>query len=219
MIVYTVIFNEYDTLKDPTVVEEGTKYFVFSETEQKSDIWTWIPTNLTSIKDQRMFKILAFMWFADPETLYIDGSIQIVCRPDQWLGENIEWTDDLDFIGLEHREFDCIFDEADIITERGRVGLAEISAQMSHYRKVMPKNHGLIKTGWIYRRRTERVVSFCHNWWLQVKEFSHRDQLAWGYLAYVHGLQYTVLPYNDFRQAFKLYDHERNLMINLMTKK
>ena len=39
MIVYTVITNDYDTLRDPRVVTPGWRYVCFSDQPIESDVW------------------------------------------------------------------------------------------------------------------------------------------------------------------------------------
>ena len=203
MIVYTVIYNDYDTLKEPTVVDPNCRYICFSNTPQESDVWEWRFKNMLSVRDQRILKIMAPQWeFMGEEVLYIDGSIQIVCNPSEFCKE-------LDTLTvLEHRETNCVYQEAEWMLIRERDSFETIMEYVGILRdfKEEPRS-GIAKTGWMYINTCDYHPNF-KDWAEDVQRYSIRDQLSFHFNMKSF---YDILPYDKFRVGFKLKDHTKNL--------
>ena len=204
MIVYTIIFNNYDTLKDPSIIDPNCRYICFSNTPKISNVWEYRFRNMLSVRDQRSLKIMAPFWeFFGEDTLYIDGSMQIVCKPSEFCKEMDKLT------VLEHRETDCLYQEAGWMIERERDSFNSLANQVKYYRELRhPKHTGLAKNGWMFRPKYDPSKDNredYYQWLMDVHRFSIRDQISFGFRFRD---KYDTLPYNRFRTGFKLKDHD-----------
>ena len=113
MTVYTIIYNDYDKLKDPIWPSAGVRYIVYSNTPQKSGVWEWIKTDFPNgVRSQRKLKLLGHEQLMD-DTVYIDASILLYCDIKNFLryypGQ---------LILLEHRIRYCVYDEYEVCSAR-----------------------------------------------------------------------------------------------------
>lgn len=207
MIVYTVIMDDYDTLKDPRFIDEGCRYVCFTNTPKESDVWEIVHVDLKEVKDQRRLKIIGYQDFEDQHSVYIDASIEIkgsvYVFAQQW---------DYDLTLLQHRGRTCIYQEADAVLSLEKDNPQIVWSQMDRYVKdKFPKNSGMIQTGLLMRRRTEELDAFCDAWWAEVEKGSKRDQLSFNYVAWKQKKEYDIVPYTTFDQCFKLYGHKSEI--------
>jgi len=203
MIVYTVIFDDYDSLKEPRYVDPNCKYICYSNTPKESDVWEYKYADLKSVKDQRRLKILGYQDFDDNVSLYIDASIEIKASVNTFAEQ---WYEDLTM--LQHRGRDCIYQEAKAVVDMAKDSSMTVQVQMMNYkRQNFPEHEGMIQSGMIIRRRNKQLDTFCNLWWREVSRFSKRDQLSFNYVAWKLGKDYGVVPYSMFQQCFQLYGH------------
>ena len=208
MIVYTIIYNNYDNLKEPTVVDPDCEYIVFSNTPQKSKVWKWMEVGMSEIKDQRKIKITGptnrvSSAYSIKDNLYIDASILIRCKPSIFCAQ-LEG----DLVMLQHRGRDCIYKEGAAVLDYGKEEPEIVKEQLDKYRdEGYPECYGLIQTGWMLRRFNQDVADFSFAWWEEVKTHSKRDQLSFNYVAWKLNKEYEVLDNHIFRRGFRLFTH------------
>ena len=202
MICYTVITNNWDTLKEP-VISEGWEYICFTDDpELRSDVWDMRVTD----RPQREVKIKGYKYFGNEPALYIDGSIKIIGDLNRFTGAiRRDWS------AWKHPLRDCIFDEAEaVITGKDR-DRAEVMTQMERYESI-PRNWGLWQTGVMYGDfRIEWVRKLSRLWYHEVANGIDRDQLSLSYCAWAMGKKPHSIPEVVIDKFFKLHFHRDSL--------
>ncbi len=202
MTIYTVIFNNYDTLKDPRFIDPNVRYVCYSNTPQVSDVWEIIHVDMTEVKDQRKLKILQYQDL-DDWTVYIDASIEIKASVYSFA---YQWEED--FTVLQHRGRNCIYTEADAVLSLEKDSPEVVHEQIEKYQyERYPRQAGMIQTGLLMRRRNPAVDKFCKAWWKEVRDHSVRDQLSFNYIAWKQAKGYDIIPFTTFEQCFRLHGH------------
>lgn len=189
MIVYTAIFNDYDTLRD-IYLPEGWKAVCFSDRPLKSNIWD-VQVIPNSEKIYRCIKICPYNYLPWERTIWIDGNLE-------YLGN---W-EDLDLPGftvMRHPERKWVHEEAFACIYLKKDTPETIRQQMIRYEKAE-----LVATGVLIRDPESFSADFATDWWAEVRDFSVRDQLSFGPMARRHGLKYNKLP---FLQGFFKHKH------------
>ena len=202
MICYTVITNKYDTLKDPKVVADGWEYIVYSDVEQKSDVWEYRHTD----KAQRDLKINGHKLFPGELTLYVDGSIEILTDLNLFMMPIKH-----DFSIWRHPVRDCIFDEAEAVIKHKGLDEDVVNEQMKRY-KDMPPHWGLGQTGVMLRDfGVDWVCDVCDSWWGEVSTGLDRDQLSLTFVMWSMFKRPHFIPCQIINKHFKLHLHNKNL--------
>ena len=200
MIVYTCITNDYDDLKDPTVITPGWEYICYSDVEQRSDVWDCRITE----KTQREVKILGYHEFGHEPALYVDGSIQIMGNLDNFV-RGIR----SDFSLWKHPDRDCIFDEAEAVVNLRGQDKARVDEQMKRY-DAIPRHWGLGQTGVMFRDfSVEWVRALSYIWYQEVRQGVSRDQLSLSYLSWLMGRKPFFIPEAVIGRHFRLFHHKR----------
>jgi hypothetical protein len=86
-----------------------------------------------------------------------------------------------------------------------------IEKQMKKYKKEKyPMHKGLIENTVILRRHNmPEVVSLGEAWWLEIKQFSKRDQLSFSYVAWKQNFHY--MPIDGFLWDIKRLKYNNKL--------
>ena len=203
MTVYTIIYNDYDKLKDPIWPSAGVRYIVYSNTPQKSGVWEWIKTDFPNgVRSQRKLKLLGHEQLMD-DTVYIDASILLYCDIKNFLryypGQ---------LILLEHRSRDCVYDEYEVCSARKLDDQKTMNDQITRYiDEDYPTDNGMVQTGVLIRRGVY-LNRFYRAWWKEIKRGSLLDQLSLNYMADKLNIEYGIIPYAEFRKNFKLCLHD-----------
>jgi len=204
MVVYTAIIGAYDTLKDPTVIDDGVRYVCFTDQpDVKSKVWeihqidyddSISPALLT-----RKFKLLPHCFFPKTKTsVWADASLQIRGSIKSLLS-NYQSTSNLLF--FPHQERFCIYDEAAICVLGFVKKMKEsIYPQMMKYlSEGFPYNYGLLCGGFMARNHNDAAVKKAmEDWYMEVERFSPRDQLSLPYVLWKHHLDYDLIPYDIY---------------------
>lgn len=194
--VYTAIFGNYDDLKPPLIRKAtGWKYVCFTDQPIESDVWEIrnVPViNNDPSKTARYYKIMFHKHIETDLSLWIDATFIINTNLNRW------WRRFQDpFTAIRHPFDNCIYTDAQscINAEKGDRGTIE--KQVAHYRSIgVPMRNGLISSGILMRRKEERTIQFCETWWDQVKRWSNRDQIAYGYANFKHTGVVNLIDWN-----------------------
>jgi hypothetical protein len=183
--VYTAIFGPYDDLKEPEVVTEGWKYICYTNQDFKSDVWEVrrVPVmDIGPAKTARYYKIMSHKHIETEFSLWIDGTFVINTDLNEWWKKFKK-----PFTAIRHPFDNCIYKDAAACLELGRGDRKAIERQIAFYKALnIKKNIGLIASGILMRQRCSTVNQFCNTWWEQVRRWSERDQIAWGYAKHRH---------------------------------
>ena len=185
-VVFTVIVGGYDSIKQPTVIDNRFDYILFSDAVEEIEtngVWKVMPIRFKSDKlwlTARYPRLtLDPVFYEYQASLYIDGSIQITSkhiydRCVELANRGVEWG------GAKHPSRNCIYDEMNAIIGLGWVHDYEVLDWYLFLKKEgFPNNFGLFETGLIFRLHTDTVRNVCSMWWHSLEKFSlRRDQFC-----------------------------------------
>lgn len=199
--VYTAIFDDYDTLKDPQEANPEVNYICFSDTPKSSDIWNVriVNPDYSYRKENRRYKVLAHKFLNCEYSFYVDGSVELKSdiSPyiETWVGEN-------DIAMALHPGRDCLYDEAAVCRCRKLDSPKTIAKQIQRYREEgYPEHNALTGNTFILRRHTPKIAELNELWWHEIDNYSIRDQLSFNYVVWKLGVEYSLFPftYHDAR--------------------
>jgi len=196
-LIYTANIGNYDNLQINTC--EGWKNAAIDMPYGFDDY--------TQVKSARLYKIMPYFWHEHDISLWVDSNIKMSNGFDA--DEALEWMGDADMLMVEHGR-DCIYDEARACIERKKDSPKVIMKQIKHYESEgYPTNEGLFATGFMMRRHNDRVHELMMEWWNQVAEYSHRDQLSFNYALWKTGNKVKVaeIPYKYTYEEGRLRLH------------
>ncbi len=188
MIVYTAIFNDYDTLRD-IYLPRGWQAVCFSDRKLKSRTWD-VQVIENSPKIYRKIKILPYSYLPWERTIWIDGNL---VRRDNW-----ELLDREGFWVMKHPERRTVHEEATACIRLGKDSAGVIARQVERYGP-----SPLVATGVLIREPESYPREFALDWWAEVENFSHRDQLSFGPMADRHGVDYRSMLFLEGFTKFK----------------
>lgn len=197
--VYTAIFSKYDELKEPAFTTQGWKYVCYTDQDFKSDVWEvrkvpvmeWGPA-----KTARWYKIMFHKHIETEFSLWVDGTFIINTNLNRWWKRFAP-----PFTAIQHPYDNCIYTDAQSCIEAGKGQKSLIERQIALYKALnIPKNSGLIASGVLMRQKTPEVSKFCRIWWDQVRSWSERDQIAWGYANFKYPELVNKIEWNYQKQ-------------------
>lgn len=178
--IYTVIFSDYEDLKEPRIITPGWKYICFTDQPLTSKIWeirqvdTWANKRMHS----REYKINFDRYIDDEESIYIDGSFTINCNLEKWWKR---FSTPATFV--QHPRRNCVFDEIKQCIEYKRCDIGKLEKQRSAYTGVVKPRSGVIQSGLMMRRKAPEVIALMREWWNELQKYSTRDQISMAYVA------------------------------------
>lgn len=215
--IYTVITNNYDTLKEPLVITPGWDYIAFIDKNTKAPqntVW-----QIRHIEDhaglhpfsnpsltQRWFKIHHHK--ALPEykiTCYIDGSTQMV-RDISGIFSYFQGG----MMLKRHLLRDCIYAEGEACISLGKDKYDIIQNQLHQYAvKGMPIRYGLYETGFIIRSNNKQINEIMEEWYREIAVHSIRDQVSLPYILWKYRYNPHAVHYSLVHQYIKVHPHRR----------
>jgi hypothetical protein len=206
-VIYTCNLNNYDSLKEPTIITPGWRYVYYTndmnDMNLRSTVWEPLYINVAGSKEARRVKILNPHREADI-SIWIDASMTINCDLDKFVQQNCK----SDFNLLSHPDRRCIYEEAEVCIKRKKDDPNIITNQINSYRQQnYPRNNGMVATGVIVRRKNELVNQFCEKWWGEVSKGSRRDQLSFNYVNWKNPINYNLIPFDILKSDFILNKH------------
>lgn len=217
-VVYTSILGNYDTLRQPLVVNDDVDYICFTDSSTKEKIGVWqirqVPDELKYlpiVKQQRILKICPHRYLKEYDiSIWIDGNFQIICDIDKFIDQY-----DLDKNPIYtriHLIRKCIYKEADACISFGKDSRQTIQKQIQRYRdEGYPENIGMVETGIMLRKHNDpKCQLICNMWASEVLKGSHRDQLSFNYVCWKNHYVVGNMK-NEFKLSsngtFKYYGH------------
>lgn len=205
--VFTFIFGDYDTLKQPTIINRDWDHFVYTDQEPdtlvnpSTGLDPWQPLqpllNLmgTPTADNRKKQAVAHMIEGHLQlgreydiTVSIGAQIQINCDLDEYL---MRFRPDARLLLIRHPDRACLFDEAEACVLLAKDKAERVGKQRLRYTQAgHPPGWGLFATGVMavnHRNppRNERLHwwrDMFQDWWREVERGSCRDQIALPYV-------------------------------------
>jgi len=212
MIVYTAILEDYDTLLEPRVREDGIRYVcVTDRAPSETKGWEVLLTERTEAHprlQQRSYKILSHRLFPESEiTLYVDGNFELLVDPRD-LAER--YLADSDIALFRHPQRDGIFAELEACAVLGKEDPETLAAVAAKYRaEGLPEVGFLFAGGLILRRHTPAIADFNEAWYEELLQSTYRDQPPLGYTLWRTGVTPATIDkdiwHNDL---FNFYAHK-----------
>lgn len=195
--VYTVMFGNYDNLKEPVVTPDNVDFYLITDDCNicKESKWTYLNTSkwkrYTSKLDahlkNRWFKTHPHMLFPDYKySLYIDASIKIITD----VTEHINKIGKLGIAMHKHHMLDCVYDELEVVRMYKRDSIQNFKKMEELYKSInFPKHYGLLEGCVIARRHNdENVICIMEDWWKYILLYCRRDQLSLPVVLYNNGV-------------------------------
>jgi hypothetical protein len=175
-LLYTTIFGPYDDLKEPKKPNHGWDFKCFTNQDITSDRWEIVKVEGDdNRKLSRKYKILP------PEgydlTVYVDATFYLKGTLDHFALSKTEgiWLN-------PHTQRQCLYEEAQIVKDKGLDDSELVEAQVQRYREVgYPEQNGLYRCGILVRDNSPAVRNLNRIWWEEVERGSWRDQISFPY--------------------------------------
>lgn len=206
--VYTVLTNNYDTLRMPIARPAGYEFICFTDNPNlQVSGWQmrYVQPSDNPVKQQREIKIRPHVFLPEFKfTIYHDASTQ--------LKRDISYIIRNHFRGGSmfklHPTRRCVYTEGATCIELGKDSAESINRQLDIYRADgMPANFGMYETGIIFRENRADVNAMCDAWWDQVKQYSHRDQVSLPYVLWKSGYRPGEIAYNVLSSFITIFKH------------
>lgn len=190
-VIYSAIIGDYD---EPISHELpfGWTYKLFTDNRNiKGDCVTYIdvPSDLSPTKFARKIKILPWEYIDFDICLWVDGNTRFK-KEEIWnLAKH-------DFVASSHPMRNCLYEEGEKIVELQKDNKEMVDRVLERYEKDgFPKDYGLIASHAIIRKNTEQNKNLCTEWWKEVRGYSHRDQLSFGYVLWKNPIDIHLVPF------------------------
>ena len=190
-VVYTCITGGYDSLIDPTFITNDFDYICFTDNlELKSDVWDIKPLpketdELSQIKKQRYVKINPHKLLGDYElSIWVDGNVELKGDLNDFISKKIK-DDDIICVP-KHPQRNCIYEEERAVVAMKKDVKENTQPQIERYKKEgFPKKYGLLQSNILIRRHNNPdCIKLMEDWFEEVKNGSHRDQLSFNYVTW-----------------------------------
>jgi hypothetical protein len=212
IVIYTAIFNNYDTLKEPLTLTKNCDYICFTDNlKLKSKSWKIVfvdKLDMSSSLCNRKLKILGpYNELKDYKiSLYIDGTILIKSDLSKFFAEYAE----LNLGNFKHPRRACIYKEFVSCIAEKKGNSQKIILQCHDYAKDnMPFEFGLSDNKIILRNNQDHIVkNIMYEWWDNVTKYAGRDKTCLPYVLFKNGLNYSFFKENILsNEYFEIWPH------------
>ena len=192
-VIYTCITGGYDGIIEPQQISDGFDYVCFTDDESmKSNIWDIRPLpketeGLSQVKKQRYVKINPHLLLNEYDiSIWVDGNVTIKSDLNKFVSENV--VDNCSVYVPKHPQRNCIYAEEKVVLKMGKDKIDRTRPQIDRYRKEgFPENYGLLQSNILLRKHNEQdCIKLMEEWFNELKNGSHRDQLSFNYAAWKH---------------------------------
>ncbi|WP_407378851.1 glycosyltransferase domain-containing protein [Methanobrevibacter sp.] len=195
--IYTAFTGDYDTLKEPEVIDENCDYICFTDNpDLESDLWKIIPMEdsiLDNNRKAKQYKLLPHKYLKDYKySFWLDGTFKIKGSIREYIYKNIKA--DSKMLVVVHTERDCVYEEYKASKIIPRYPRAVMEEQVEYYRSQgFPKNYGLGVMGALFRQHNHPdVVKLMDDWWDENIKYTNQDQLSFAYVCWKNDFHPSV---------------------------
>jgi len=190
-VIYTCITSGYDTIIEPKVITSGFDYICFTDNmAMESSVWEMRPLpketeKLSQVKKQRYVKINPHLLLSEYDvSIWVDGNVTIKSNLNEFVDKFL--STEYSIYVPKHPSRDCIYAESKAVLAMKKDVNANVDPQIERYKKEgFPKNYGLLQSNIILRKHNdENCIKFMEQWFEELKNGSHRDQLSFNYVAW-----------------------------------
>ena len=206
-IIYTVITGNYDTIKQPLVVEEGVEYVLFTNNPEINDAGVW-----------KVVQIPSEQWLGRTErenNILLSRKVKML--PHEYLPEGAEWSIYIDadmlikesltellndlhentlFAACRHSYCASVKQEINDLINKVMVDAHQVEQQWQRYVEwSFEDNLGISENGLLIRKhRDARVAQLMELWWEEYQNGCLRDQVSFMPCMY----RTDFMPYFQF---------------------
>ena len=222
IIIYTTITGNYDTIKQPLVVEEGVEYVLFTNNREIKDAGVWRVVQIPSKEWQgrterennillsRKVKMLPHKYLPEGAewSIYIDADMLIKEPLTKLLNDLHE---DILFAACRHSYCKSVSEEINDLRTKGMVDATQIGNQWQRYAECGFKDDlGISENGLLIRRHNDaRVAQLMELWWEEYQKGCLRDQVSLmpcmcrtGFMPYFQFIEMDIRN-NNFVEVMK----------------
>ena len=193
LVIYTVLFGNYDSIKEPMYITPNCDYFIITDQKIKADsVWKKYPLEKFNVQIKEFSNLDPHLLFPEYNySMFVDANLQIITdmRPVFRQLEN-------KFIAIHNQPGrDCAYQEAVEIIVINKAPKNEVNKQMNSYKKErFPKHYGLFRTCVVVREHNnEKCIQLMDEWWKNIKMYTKRDQLSFTYALWKMKLDKKVV--------------------------
>lgn len=210
VVVYTVITNGYDNLRECLIDNPNYDYIAYVDEltpVPKNTKWQIRPIpddikHLDKIMQQAHIKILPHKYFPEYDiSIFCDGKVQMTRDVTELL------TDDMMFATNKHPHRDCIYDECSVLSKLGFEKRNVIANVIDMLKKNnYPTHHGLLDTCMMIRRHNDPYVYEIMDqvWQLIVDLDVTRLEILFNYVLFLQNKTITLIPFDNFKSKYFL---------------
>ena len=190
-LIYTVIIGNYDTIKQPRVIEEGVEYYLFTNNPEIKDAGVWKVVQIPSEQWQgrterennillsRKVKMLPHKYLSKEceQSIYVDADMLIKESLTELLNDLREETL---FAACRHSYCLSVNEEINDLRTKGMVDAKHIENQWQRYAEWgFNDDLGISENGLLIRRHNDaRVIALMELWWDEYQQGCLRDQVS-----------------------------------------
>jgi hypothetical protein len=222
--IYTALIGDYDKLysvdNDKIVKQKDWDYICFTDNSDiKSDFWKIIYIGndtkepLDNYRLSRYLKTNFDKYLSSYDYLiWKDCRCIINCNLNTYL-DNLK---DSDILFSEHSNRKNILQECDALISGNLETTKMINKIKNRYEANGYKyDNGLYASRILCFRNNKKIVDFFNDWWYEINNYSHRDQLSLNYVLSNHNLKIKTLSFKIvFSNNFKL-GHRKSTRLSL----
>ena len=190
-VVYTCITGGYDGLIEPKYISDGFDYVCYTDNPNLiSYIWDIRPLpeetdELSTIKKQRYVKLNPHRLLSEYElSIWVDGNVSLNGDLNEFVSDNIEPR--ISVYVPQHPSRNCLYAEERAVLSMKKDVKENTNPQINRYREEgFPYDYGLLQSNILLRMHNNPgCIKLMEDWFNEVKNGSHRDQLSFNYAAW-----------------------------------
>lgn len=221
--IYTAIFGDYDSLKEPRFEVANCDFICFTDNPNLQSKYYKIhvvkSTNKDPVRSAKIYKILPHKYLKDYEySLWVDGSVTIQKLNFQEIVDKYLKTKDIAL--FKHPVRDCIYEEFEECKRLRKDDVTIMNKQIKKYRMEGYPSHAGLAEGTVILRRHNSANSkkLCEAWWKEISQHSRRDQLSFNYVSWKTGIKYSHIQGTTKDNAYLSVSPHRIIRNELTTK-
>ena len=199
VVVYTTIFENYDTLRAPLVRDRSVQWVCITDrVPANTRGWEIRLIDTQGVPHPfraRGHKILSHLAFPGADaTVYMDGHIQLKASPRELIARYLA---DSDLAMFRHPERDGVYDELDACARLDKDDAHMLAKIGARYRALGVPARGFLHSGGVMLRRNSPDIANLNEVWMEeLRSSGVRDQPALCYALWKTGLVPTTIDQN-----------------------
>jgi len=219
LVVYTVIFGNYDKLKKINFLEKNIDYVCFTDQNIKDSTWKIIKVDTQKYNKvllARIFKFNPHIIFSSFEkSIFIDGSIKINCHLTEFVNK---YAPKSKIALFKHPTRNCVYKEiaaCKILKKDNSYNLNNIKKFLIENK--YPYNNGLLATGLVFRYHNLKDIIEAMEYITELTlNYTLRDQLIFYYVLSKKNIDFSKINLNIFNNKYiDIIEHDNNKIMFL----